>query len=325
MPDATSDTRPQPRRAQGLTRRHVSEAQRARVISAVIDLARERGVEGATVSHIISAASVSRRTFYELFHDRGDCLLAAIEWALAIAAERAGAAYRSQEGWVDRVRAGLHELLAFFDEEPQLAWLCIGQSAAAGPGALALRGEMLARLVALLDEGGRGAGGEQPPQLASEAIVGGVLSVIHTRLLKPEAPTLSSLLAPLMSMIVLPYLGHEAAGRELSRPRAAAPRARGAPTAPNPLKGLKLRLTHRTLAVLKAIADEPGLSNREIGERIGVSDQGQISRMLGRLAERRLTENTGGGQPMGAANAWRLTSTGSDLESAIRRGWLRAA
>jgi AcrR family transcriptional regulator len=325
MPDATSDTQPQPRRGQGLPRRHVREAQRARVVSAVIELARERGLEGAAVSHIISSAGVSRRTFYELFQDRGDCLLAAIEWALALAAERAGAAYEGQDAWVDRVRAGLHELLAFFDEEPQLAWLCIGQSAAVGPGALALRGEMLDRLAALLDEGGRGAGSEQPPPLAAEAVVGGALSIIHTRLLKPEAPPLSSLLAPLMSMIVLPYLGREAASRELSRPPAAAARARGVPAAPNPLKGLKLRLTYRTLAVLRAIADEPGLSNREIGERIGVSDQGQISRLLGRLAERRLTENTGGGQPMGAANAWRLTSTGSELESAIRRGWLRAA
>ena len=184
---------------------------------------------------------------------------------------------------------------------------------------------MLDRLAALLDEGGRRTGSEQPPRLAAEAVVGGVLSVIHTRLLKPETGPLSSLLAPLMSMIVLPYLGHEAASRELSRPRAAAPRATGTPTAPNPLKGLKLRLTYRTLAVLKAIADEPGLSNREIGERIGVSDQGQISRLLGRLAERRLTENTGGGQAMGAANAWRLTPTGSDLEHAVSHQWLRAA
>ena len=89
--------------------------------------------------------------------------------------------------------------------------------------------------------------------------------------------------------------------------------------------GCGLRLTYRTLAVLQVIAAEPGLSNKQIGERAGIVDQGQISRLLARLCERGLTKNTGGGQPIGAANAWWLTPQGEQLALASEREALGAA
>ncbi len=85
------------------------------------------------------------------------------------------------------------------------------------------------------------------------------------------------------------------------------------------MAGLDVRLTYRTLAVLGIIASEPGLSNRHIAGRAGIVDQGQISRLLTRLCDRGLLENTGAGQPFGAANAWRLTPKGERVERAIRR------
>jgi AcrR family transcriptional regulator len=307
-------------RRQRLPREHVSEAQRMRIIAAVTELACEDGAESIAVSRVIGLAGVSRRTFYELFEDRGHCLLAAIEQALELMGERAGAAYGEHERWVDGVRAGLLELLALCDQEPRLARLTVVQSAAAGPAALECRREVLARLARVIDHG-RADARAAPPPLTAEGVVGGVLSVIHTRLLKPGSGALVELLNPLMSMIVLPYLGSAAARRELSRSSPAPP---ASVTLSYGLNGLSVRLTHRTLAVLKAIAAEPGLSNKEIGRRAGVADAGQISRLLARLAERRLLENTGAGQPMGAANAWRLTRKGEELERAIRRRWLTA-
>jgi DNA-binding MarR family transcriptional regulator len=80
-----------------------------------------------------------------------------------------------------------------------------------------------------------------------------------------------------------------------------------------------MRLTYRTVRTLEAIAVVPGANNREIGERVGIVDQGQISKLLSRLAGLGLIENTGLGQAGGAANAWHLTPSGTRLESAIRR------
>jgi hypothetical protein len=75
----------------------------------------------------------------------------------------------------------------------------------------------------------------------------------------------------------------------------------------------EFRLTYRTLCVLTAVAAVPGLSNKEISDRAGITDQGQISKLLARLAGHGLMRNTGEGQPKGEPNAWLLTRRGKEL------------
>ena len=50
--------------------------------------------------------------------------------------------------------------------------------------------------------------------------------------------------------------------------------------------------------------------NREVSEVAGVSDQGQISRLMMRLREQGLVENMGGA---GHAKAWRITPRGEEI------------
>jgi DNA-binding IclR family transcriptional regulator len=90
-------------------------------------------------------------------------------------------------------------------------------------------------------------------------------------------------------------------------------------TASDPGRALDMRLTYRTARVLEAIAVMPGASNVEIGARAGIADAGQISKLLARLTRLGLIENSGEGWVRGAANAWRLTASGRDFESTIRR------
>jgi DNA-binding MarR family transcriptional regulator len=163
----------------------------------------------------------------------------------------------------------------------------------------------------------------QPPELTAEAIVGAVFSVLHARLLQETDEPFDELLGSLTSMIVLPYLGARAAGRELTR--APGPQLPSSDSAPrprlrreDPLDGLNMRLTYRTLRVLTVIGDNPGASNREIAERSGIADQGQISKLLNRLARLELVVNRGEGQERGASNAWHLTGRGTRLERATR-------
>jgi predicted transcriptional regulator len=86
----------------------------------------------------------------------------------------------------------------------------------------------------------------------------------------------------------------------------------------DPLEGLKMRLTYRTVLVLMVIRERPGASNREIAEGSGIADQGQISKLLSRLARLVLIENAGDGQERGASNAWHLTARGEQVERATR-------
>ncbi len=79
-----------------------------------------------------------------------------------------------------------------------------------------------------------------------------------------------------------------------------------------------MRLTDRTVEVLAVIAARPGLSNSESSQHAGVTDQGQISRLLSSLARVQLIENTGDGRRNGSASAWRLTRHGEAVERTIR-------
>jgi DNA-binding MarR family transcriptional regulator len=132
-----------------------------------------------------------------------------------------------------------------------------------------------------------------------------------------EARPLSDLHGALMGMIVLPYLGPAAADRELRRRAPKRPK-RPVPRVGDALEGLEMRLTYRTLRVLSVLAQRPGASNRAVAERAGVSDQGQVSKLLMRLSNLGLIENSGDGHTKGGPNAWRLTPRGQDVENAIR-------
>jgi len=274
-----------------------------------------------TVAEVVARARVSRRTFYDVFTDREDCLLAAFELALSRARLTACEAYERESGWREGIRAALASLLILMDEEPGYATLCVLEAPGAGEPILQRRAAMLDQLAGLLDQGRAvTSAGREPPQLTAEGIVGGIFAVLQTRMTREAREPLTDLLGPLMSMIVLPYLGATAASRELSRPGPEIPRERHARRqagSTDPLEGLDMRLTHRTARVLTVIAEHPRASNREIAEGSGIVDQGQISKLLTRLARLGLIENFGEGQEMGGPNAWRLTARGAQVERAV--------
>jgi AcrR family transcriptional regulator len=316
---------PKPSRSDGAAtdagRGRVSAIQRTRMLNAMVEVAAERGAPRASVAHIVDRAGISRRTFYEHFEDREDCFLAAFDYALAQASQVVLPAYDIEGSWRERVRSGLAALLAFFDEQPGLGALLVIDALGAGPKALARRGELVDVLIAVVDEGRlEGKAAQEPPPLAADGVVGAVFNVVHARMLARRAGgggagLLLALVNPFMSMIVMPYLGTAAARKELER-SVPAPRAFKRPAA-DPLRDLDMRLTYRTVRVLVAIAAAPGASNRGIAEAAGVSDQGQISKLLARLQHLGLISNMGEGPAKGEPNAWTLTETGAQVEQAI--------
>jgi AcrR family transcriptional regulator/DNA-binding MarR family transcriptional regulator len=305
----------------------VLEMQRARLLSAAAVTAAELGWAGTSVAHITARARVSRRTFYDLFANREECMIAVLDdVAERVRNELAGANLEDLP-WRERIRTGLWVILCFFDREPVLARVCVLQSAAGGRRVLERRAEIIARLVAAVDTGRResrrGAG---IPSLTAEGLVGAAVSILYTRLLKDERGPLSGLLNELTSMIVFPYLGASAARREQARALPRVPRtktgdesSRGAGVAhEDPLRDVPMRLTYRTARVLEAICHRPGASNRIVAEGAGIFDQGQVSKLLARLERLGLTVNTGRGQTRGEPNAWRLTAQGEEIERAVR-------
>jgi AcrR family transcriptional regulator len=333
-----------PRAYNGAVREQLADLQRARIIGAMFDIAALRGAGSVTVAHVVERSGVSRRTFYEHFEDREDCLLAAFERALTLACDRVIPAYEEQKGWREGIRGGLVELLCFCDREPSVARVLVCESQASGPRVAQRRAEVLGRLTRIVDEGrtltgtpkghiprghaaaGKSGGAQNISSLAAEGTVGGVLSVIQARLFEEEhtqrarGKPLIALTNELMSMIVLPYLGGAAARRELDRPLPVSASARRGEDAliSDPFKDAGMRLTYRTVRVLMAIAQHPQASNRQIGQSAGIADQGQISKLLARLERIGLATNTGIHPGNGAPNSWALTEKGERIAENIR-------
>jgi AcrR family transcriptional regulator/DNA-binding MarR family transcriptional regulator len=309
---------------------YVSELQRARLLDAAFAVVSEDGYRRMTARRVSGRAGVSNKTFYDLFSDREDCFLAAFDHAVEELAAVVLLAWEGEKEWATRIRAGLSALLGFLDGEPALRRLVFVEALGAGPRVLERRVEVLGVLQEAVDEGRAGVkvGGELPA-LTAEGVVGAAFGVVHTRLLERRPEPLTELLNSLMAMIVLPYRGRAAAARELSRPISkAGPRLR--PGDKSRFSGpagrssgfragrarIPFRLTVRTHRVLCAVAELSGRgsdpSNREVSDAAGVTDQGQISKLLARLEGHGLLQNAGG-ETQGVPRAWRLTPRGEEI------------
>jgi AcrR family transcriptional regulator len=341
------------------SREEVDDIQRARVLSAMVEVAAAQGYIGAAVAPVVARAGVSRRTFYELFDGREDCFMAAFEWGIEQARQVMVEAYGSRRSWRDRVRHALAALLGLLDAEPELARVCVIEALGAGRLVLERRAEVLDELiVALGAEAPKARGSGEAPLLTGEGIIGGAFSVIHGALLaRAGAPSathrdghdrrakgtgagqgtlayeqpvaeehgdaprpLITLHGQLMALIALPYLGPRAAGEELTRsaPEVTMPeRVRVSGDGGRLLERLDMRLTYRTVCCLLFIGEHPGSSNREIAQGAEISDEGQTSKLLGRLDRLGLIANTRPHGP-GYPNYWTLTSHGQQVLNAVQ-------
>jgi AcrR family transcriptional regulator len=309
---------------------HVAEMQRARLLGAAVATIGELGYAGASVAHITARARVSRRTFYDLFANREDCLLAVLEDAVERISGEIAAADLGGSAWRDRVRGGLLAILSFCDREPVLARVCVVDALQGGPRVLAWRERVLVGLARALDEGRleSRAGSRECASLTAEGLVGAAFAIVHARLIsRTQRGPLRDLAGELMSLIVLPYLGPGAARAEQERSLPPLPRKerpvceeaadRSANGGPDLLAGVPMRLTYRTALVLDGIAKHSGASNRLVGESAGIFDQGQVSKLLARLQRLGLTVNTGVGHTKGEPNAWSLTPLGVSVASRL--------
>ena len=204
----------------GLTRSYVAANQMQRMLDAVATVVSEKGYVAMSVSDIIGAAGVSRRTFYDKFKSKEDAYLASFD---AISQELLAsviAAYDQSTNFVDGVTACMGVFLELAAAEPRYADMCIVEVLAAGPTAIARRNAMMKALVAVLDEGAKTVPHSlQPPPLTAEIVIGGVYEVVYSRVLAGEATKLPSLLPDLAYSVMLPYVGREAAERALAGPR----------------------------------------------------------------------------------------------------------
>src|SRR5947209_7438534 len=124
-----------------LAREEVMRHQRIRIHGAMVEAVAANGYEGTSVKQVIALAGVSRRSFYEQFANKQECLLATFDLLAGNAVRRAGDAYLASDGPLEeRLRAALAEFAHSIVENRKAAQLVILETQTAGvPGLMRLR------------------------------------------------------------------------------------------------------------------------------------------------------------------------------------------
>ena len=196
----------------------VSAVQRERLLAAMLRATAELGYREVSVQDVLDRAGVSRPTFYEHFENKEDCFLAAFDAASARLRKRLEAAAEPGEGWRERLRLSLEELLRFVTDDPDAAMSLVVDGRAASPAALARRDELLDHFSSSLDAQVRTEtpAADGPSAIAAAGIVGGIEALLYSRLNRGETDGIQTLLPSLMYFAVLPYEGHKVASEELA-------------------------------------------------------------------------------------------------------------
>jgi AcrR family transcriptional regulator len=285
----------------GLSPAAVEASQRARILAATFEIIGRRGVHGLVVRDVLEVASVSRRTYFEIFGDREGCLTAALElgYARLVQAARAGDA-RASGDWRARVRCAVASVLALMEDEPALARLCVVEPLSCGARAIAIRRVALGHWAELLDVVYDGPGVPAAP--TAMAAVGAAVEVAAARLTDPvHAPSPSALEDLVTYALVAPYAGAAEAASELrgsARPPRQSPQPR--------VSASSLVLTRLQRDALAFVAENPGANNRAVGAELGVRFDSATSRIMSFLARRRLVT----GPKTGRDRAWTITAAG---------------
>jgi AcrR family transcriptional regulator len=105
-----------PRGPHRLSAEEVKASQRARLIRSMLDLVGERGWSETTVPQVVAAARVSKNAFYELFDDKVDCYLAAVDEQVGelLAAMRVPPA----ADWRETLEHGMGVYLRWWQDRP---------------------------------------------------------------------------------------------------------------------------------------------------------------------------------------------------------------
>jgi AcrR family transcriptional regulator len=206
-----------PRGRHGLPRELVTRSQRERLLAAVVRATVDKGYEATTVGDILGEAGVGRESFYELFDDKRDCMLAAHAILIDHLEEKVRDAYLQPGAWPDRVRAALAATLEWFAADPTAARFTLIELAAVGPASRARFQSAFNRFVKLLDEGLDQAGPDPSLARATSLAVGGALARIYEEVLLGRATQLPNLLPELTYELLVPFLGEKAARAEARR------------------------------------------------------------------------------------------------------------
>jgi AcrR family transcriptional regulator len=185
-----------------------SRDERTRVLQGILRLVTREDYHTLSAPQIADEANVSVDTFCELFIDRQDCFLAALDMIgdelLAIAADPD----LVSSDWPRAVRRVLAELTDYLADHPLQARTLVQEAFSAGTEALERTIELSQSIATLLTEG---APYEANGKLTTDAVAGAIWHTIRCQVTGGRIELLAALSDHLTYIVLAPYIGAEAA------------------------------------------------------------------------------------------------------------------
>jgi AcrR family transcriptional regulator len=171
-----------PRGPQALPRETVAAHQRERLFKAMVEAVYEQGFVATTISDLVSRAGISRRSFYEHFNNKEECLLATYDTVVERLTRRLVKATSAAEDWPGQLEAFLRALFEAAGDRPDAARLVCVEMGAAGPVGVQRWAQGAALMQRFLVEGfERAPGPGTIPEPVARAIVGALRRILYSR------------------------------------------------------------------------------------------------------------------------------------------------
>lgn len=184
------------------------QAQRQRVIDAMIESCAEKTYMATTITDIVSRARISRTTFYKQFNDKRACFDVAVEYCVGELQRVAAAAHSPGDPPADAARKAATAVVEALTARPGLAQILTGDAIAVDPMVIELyRKATIPALEVLWQEDGKEVETHMDPRLAFGQVQVLILNQISTG----KADRLPQLLPEIVYLTVSPYAGHEEA------------------------------------------------------------------------------------------------------------------
>ncbi|MEJ7929830.1 TetR/AcrR family transcriptional regulator [Ramlibacter sp. AN1015] len=174
-----------------------------RLLEAMARTVGSKGYATTTIADIVAEAQVSRRTFYEHFQTKADCLVALYEHASLQGLQVLRQELDGRSPWQEQVERALHAYLTWMARNPILMRTLFLEMLSLGPQGMQARRRVHAQLAQFIQQTVNGPRRKAPPSSRelSMAVIGGLHELVLERI---EAGDVAGLpqLAPVAADLV---------------------------------------------------------------------------------------------------------------------------
>jgi AcrR family transcriptional regulator len=188
-------------------------------MDAMLDLVSEQSYDAVTPEQIAARASGSVADFEQHFPTKQACAVAVLEELAENNLRAVRGAFDQESRWPDSLRAAAYAHVRWILDNPRKMRFGLLETLWAGEMTSALRDNLFRAYIEMVDAGREVAPDpDSIPAFTAEGAVGSITQVVVRNMSKPGGVDLVAQVPEMMYLAVKPYLGEEAARRELTIP-----------------------------------------------------------------------------------------------------------